>query len=126
MIKNLEMSKENLQTVLENIKNELNLDFVYWSYGKCCRRCAEFDNEDIKTQYNNANTYLINKFYEEGMNYSGSLEKMDILMFAYHLNDFNQINKVCEMLDKFKDYKVIIPEESSTCIILEKEDLCQD
>lgn len=121
------MKKQYTDLNLKSIREALNIDFAHFTYPKnmcsCCYgpkdlpkiyRKDGIEAEDIKT-------YILFKNAENG---SGTVTKYDTIghvNISWNLTD-EQLEGVCDMLQEQlgSSYKVIKPEDSSTCITIEK------
>ena len=114
-------------TEMENILNELNkkwnLDFVSATSGNCCNTCGEMMTEKATKAWEEAETYLVIKWFFDGMNYCGKFEEQNNLFIKDYLGEKITIGEVCKDLEeKLKGlYRVIEPKDDRYCIELIKE-----
>ena len=113
--------------ILNNLNNEKwGLDFVSATAGDCCNTCGEMRTEKETIAFNNANTFLVFKWFFKGMNYQGKFDEQDIFYINWVLpDDKNLLFEVCSDLKnafKFYGFDVIVPDSKSSAIILTREE----
>lgn len=112
------MEPKTMQKILNNVKKECNLDFVYWNIGTCCMTCMELDDPYVSETIKNAESLLIVKHYTDGMNYDREFEEYKEFNMVWSLSH-EQLDKVCESLER-QGIKVLFkPTDSSRCITIQ-------
>jgi len=116
-VKYIEMKK-----MLKELNKKWGLDFVSATSGNCCNTCGQMKTEKETEAWNKAETYLVVKWFFEGINYSGEFDKQETLFIKYNLAKKIAIHEICEDLKKalVGFYKVIEPESGKQCIKLVK------
>jgi len=118
----MKMTYSNMQDALEQLNEKWGFDFVSATSGDCCNTCGQyFTPEDIKKYYE-AETYLVVKWFFDGMNYDGEFEDQGSLWVKYGLGNKITLEQVCKDLKSVLSeyYEVIQPKNEAQCIILEK------
>lgn len=114
------MNYDEMQEVLEMLNEVWGLDFVSATAGNCCNTCGEMMSWEDTERWENAETYLVIKWYFDGMNYDGELEELDTLHIKYNLKGKISIEEVCNDLARELEgyYDVEVPERTIDCIKL--------
>lgn len=113
------MKEMQMQEILDRLNKEWKLDFVSATSGDCCNTCGDMRTPADTERWEAANTYLVVKWFFDGMNYEGEFEDMDSHCIKYRLGTL-PIEKVCEDLrEALKGhYEVINPESDLVCITI--------
>lgn len=116
------MKYVEMKKVLNKLNKKWGLDFVSATSGNCCNTCGEMMTERATKAWEEAETYLVIKWFFKGMNYSGKFDEQDKLYIKYNLNDNVTIQEVCKGLkESLKGlFEVIEPEDNTHCIELIK------
>ncbi len=112
-----------MEKILLDLNKSWGLDFVSATAGDCCNTCGDMDTVEKTDAWDEAQTYLVVKWFFAGMNFTGAFEDMTNLSIKYYLGDKVSLEQVCkdlqEKLESF--YEVVVPKDTSLCITLIKK-----
>ena len=94
------MNYEKMEKVLYELNKKWKLDFVSATSGNCCNTCGEMMTEEKTQAWEEAETYLVIKWYFAGMNYTGEFDKQNQYYVRYHLHENLTIKEVCKDLSE--------------------------
>lgn len=113
------MTYKQMQTVLEQLNKKWGLDFVSATSGNCCNTCGDYMTPADTKAWNDAETYLVVKWFFAGMNYDGEFEDQEKHYIKYSLGRLT-LDEICNDLQEALEghYTVIQPATTSNCIEL--------
>jgi|SRR5699024_5205358 len=119
------MQYEKMEKVLDTLNKKWGLDFVSATAGDCCSSCSTFETVEKDIAFDEAETYLVIKWFYAGINYDGEFEDYNHLYIGYNLGNVVSIEDVCSSLRISLEgyYEVVEPEDETDCIELIKINL---
>lgn len=115
------MKYVEMKKVLKELNRKWGLDFVSATSGDCCNTCGDMRTGKETEAWENAETFLVIKWFFKGMNYNGKFDEQEKLFIKYHLSDKVTLEDACEDLRKALEgrYTVTTPIDKTRCIELD-------